>query len=45
MSDLKPTPELHRSATGEDELHRPIVERQFRKFAVSEFFKNKGERT
>jgi hypothetical protein len=39
MSDLKPAPELHRSGTGEDELHRPIVERQFRKFAVSEFLK------
>jgi hypothetical protein len=44
MSDLKPAPELHRSGTGEDELHRPTVERPFRKLEVSEFFKNKGER-
>jgi len=41
MSDLKPAPELHRSGTGKDELHGPIVERQFRKFEVSEFLKTK----
>jgi hypothetical protein len=39
MSYLKPAPELHSS--GKDELHGPIVERQFREFEVSEFLKTK----
>jgi len=47
MSDLKPAPELldQAGASQPDQLHRPTVEGQFCKSQVSEFFKNKGERT